>query len=50
MSVAEKRVRIEHGDRIRADTLAKAARLGVVVTQNPTHFPPPGAPRRPVDR
>lgn len=45
----EKRVRIEHGDGIRADMLTKAARLGVVVTQNPTHFPPPGAPRRAVD-
>jgi len=43
------RVRIEHGDGIRADTLAKAARLGIVVIQNPTHFPPPGAPRRPGD-
>jgi predicted amidohydrolase YtcJ len=41
------RVRIEHGDGIRADTLAKAARLGVVVIQNPTHFPPPWVPRRP---
>jgi len=46
---AEKRIRIEHGDGIRADTLARAARLGVVVIQNPTHFPPPGAPRRAVD-
>jgi predicted amidohydrolase YtcJ len=45
----EKRVRIEHGDGIRADTLAQAARLGVVVIQNPTHFPPAGAPRRPTD-
>lgn len=43
------RVRIEHGDGIRADTLAQAARLGVVVIQNPTHFPPPTAPRRPGD-
>ncbi|MEP7298556.1 MAG: amidohydrolase family protein, partial [Burkholderiales bacterium] len=39
-----KRVRIEHGDGIRPDTLARAARLGVVVIQNPTHFPPPPAP------
>jgi predicted amidohydrolase YtcJ len=35
-----KRVRIEHGDGVRSDTLAAAARLGVVVIQNPTHFPP----------
>ncbi len=45
---AARRVRVEHGDGIRADTLAQAARLGVVVTQNPTHLPPPlpeGAPR-----
>jgi predicted amidohydrolase YtcJ len=45
----EKRVRIEHGDGIRADTLSRATQFGVVVTQNPTHLPPPGAPRRPVD-
>ncbi|MBC7942157.1 MAG: amidohydrolase family protein [Chitinophagaceae bacterium] len=44
-----KRVRIEHGDGIRADTLVQAARLGIVVTQNPTHFPPPSASRRPQD-
>ena len=43
----DKRVRIEHGDGIRADTLAQAVRLGVVVIQNPTHFPPAGTPRRP---
>jgi predicted amidohydrolase YtcJ len=43
----EKRVRVEHGDGIRADTLAQAVRLGVVVIQNPTHFPPAGTPRRP---
>jgi predicted amidohydrolase YtcJ len=45
---AAKRVRVEHCDGLRADTLAQAARLGVVVTQNPTHLPPPqpeGAPR-----
>ncbi len=40
----DKRVRIEHGDGIRPDTLARAARLGVVVIQNPTHFPPSPAP------
>jgi len=45
----KKRVRIEHGDGIRADTLAQAVRLGVVVIQNPTHFPPAGAPRRATD-
>lgn len=45
----DKRIRLEHGDGIRADTLAQAARLGVVVIQNPTHFPPAGAPRRPTD-
>lgn len=45
----EKRVRIEHGDGIRDDTLAQALRLGVVVIQNPTHFPPAGAPRRPTE-
>lgn len=45
----DKRVRIEHGDGIRSDTLAQAARLGVVVIQNPTHFPPADAPRRPTD-
>jgi predicted amidohydrolase YtcJ len=43
------RVRIEHGDGIRADTLAQAARLGIVVIQNPTHFPPASAPRRSSD-
>ena len=36
-----KRVRLEHGDGIRRDTLEQAARLGVVVIQNPTHLPPP---------
>ena len=36
-----KRVRIEHGDGIRADTLARAASMGLIVVQNPTHFPPP---------
>lgn len=36
-----KRVRLEHGDGLRPETLAQAARLGVVVTQNPTHLPPP---------
>lgn len=36
-----KRVRVEHGDGIRRDTLAQALRLGVVVTQNPLHQGPP---------
>ena len=36
-----KRVRLEHGDGIRPDTLARVAELGLVVVQNPTHFPPP---------
>jgi len=46
---ADKRVRVEHGDGIRPDTLAQAVRLGIVVTQNPTHFPQPspvGTPPR----
>jgi len=40
-----KRVRIEHGDGIRPDTLARVAQLGLVVVQNPTHFPPPSMAR-----
>lgn len=39
-----KRVRIEHGDGLRADTLAQAARLGIVVVQNPTHLALPMMP------
>ncbi|WP_310461560.1 amidohydrolase family protein [Sphaerotilus sp.] len=39
-----KRVRFEHGDGLRPETLAQAARLGVVVVQNPTHLPPPPMP------
>ena len=35
---AARRVRIEHGDGLRADTLASARRLGLVVVQNPTHL------------
>ena len=34
----ELRVRIEHGDLITAAQLARAARLGVVLVQNPAHF------------
>lgn len=48
---AAKRVRVEHGDGIRPDTLAQAVRLGVVVTANPTHLTPvlpSGKPARPV--
>jgi len=41
-----KRVRIEHGDGIRPDTLERVARLGLVVVQNPTHFPAPSPIRR----
>lgn len=36
-----KRVRVEHGDGLRPDTLERALRLGVVVTQNPLHQGPP---------
>lgn len=44
---AKKRVRLEHGDGIRPDTLARAARLGVVVAINPLHFIQPLPDRRP---
>lgn len=33
-----RRVRIEHGDGVLSDLVPRAARLGVVVVQNPTHF------------
>jgi predicted amidohydrolase YtcJ len=33
-----KRLRIEHGDGLESDLLARARKLGVVVVQNPTHF------------
>jgi len=36
-----KRVRIEHGDGLIADLIPRAAKLGVVVVQNPTHFSDP---------
>ncbi|HSV80756.1 MAG TPA: amidohydrolase family protein [Ramlibacter sp.] len=39
-----KRVRIEHGDGLRPDTVEAARRLGVVVTQNPTHLAPADTP------
>lgn len=41
-----KRVRVEHGDGIRRDTLARVAKLGVVVIQNPLHFTAPPTPLR----
>lgn len=34
----EKRLRIEHGDRLLEDLIPAARELGVVVVQNPTHF------------
>ena len=36
-----KRVRLEHGDGLGPRLRERAARLGVVVIQNPTHLPPP---------
>ncbi|HEX8171041.1 MAG TPA: amidohydrolase family protein [Thermoanaerobaculia bacterium] len=36
------RPRIEHGDGLAADLLPLAKRLGVIVVQNPTHFPARG--------
>jgi predicted amidohydrolase YtcJ len=33
-----KRLRIEHGDGLEGDLLARARKLGIVVVQNPTHF------------
>jgi predicted amidohydrolase YtcJ len=35
------RVRIEHGDSLDAENIADAARLGVIVVQNPAHFAVP---------
>jgi hypothetical protein len=32
------RVRIEHGDGLRADLIPRALAMGVIVVQNPTHF------------
>ncbi|MEO8523745.1 MAG: amidohydrolase family protein [Caldimonas sp.] len=43
-----KRVRIEHGDGIRPDTLEKVRRLGIVVVQNPTHLALPMIDGRPM--
>lgn len=39
-----KRVRLEHGDGLRPESAALAARLGMAVVQNPTHLPPPVMP------
>jgi hypothetical protein len=33
-----KRVRIEHGDGVYGDLLARARKLGVIIVQNPSHF------------
>ncbi len=33
-----RRVRFEHGDGLAADLIPRAAKLGIVVVQNPTHF------------
>jgi predicted amidohydrolase YtcJ len=48
----ERRIRIEHGDGVREDTLAAARSFGLTVIQNPTHLPPPTPPGRPglIDR
>jgi len=35
---AARRLRIEHGDGVVQDLVPRAARLGVIVVQNPTHF------------
>lgn len=37
---ARLRVRVEHGDGLRAERIAQARRLGLVVIQNPLHFDP----------
>ena len=43
-----KRVRMEHGDGIRSETLEKVRRLGIVVVQNPTHLALPLVDGRPM--
>jgi predicted amidohydrolase YtcJ len=43
---ARRRVRIEHGDGLTSDLIPRAARLGVVVVQNPTHFALPDLARK----
>jgi hypothetical protein len=35
---SKRRVRIEHGDGIMPDLIARAKELGVIVVENPTHF------------
>jgi predicted amidohydrolase YtcJ len=35
---AKRRIRIEHGDGIMPDLIARAKEMGVIVVQNPTHF------------
>jgi predicted amidohydrolase YtcJ len=35
-----KRVRIEHGDGVTGDLIARASKLGITIVQNPTHFSP----------
>jgi len=42
----QRRVRIEHGDGLINDLIPRAARLGVIVVQNPTHFAEPETFRR----
>lgn len=34
-----RRLRIEHGDGLQSDLFADAVKMGVIVVQNPTHFP-----------
>jgi predicted amidohydrolase YtcJ len=48
----ERRIRLEHGDGVREDTLAEARSFGLTVIQNPTHLPQPSPSGRPglVDR
>ena len=41
-----RRVRVEHGDGLFPDLAERAARLGVVVVQNPTHFALPAIVQR----
>ncbi len=41
---ATRRVRVEHGDGIRPETIAQARRLGVIVTENPLHLAETGTP------
>jgi predicted amidohydrolase YtcJ/mono/diheme cytochrome c family protein len=36
-----RRVRLEHGDGLKADQFTRARRLGIVVVQNPAHFTDP---------